>query len=86
MGKAECISYDEQQLPYIDLGSARIRMEKDPAPEWALKKAQDELREVPGVKEQAIKDLRELIQSKSKIKSNLFKFFNNYYFTQMRST
>lgn len=63
MGKAECISYDEHKLPYIDLGSAQIRMEKEQAPEWALKKAQDELREVPGVKEQAIKELRELIQS-----------------------
>ncbi|XP_044316099.1 retinaldehyde-binding protein 1 isoform X2 [Drosophila rhopaloa] len=63
MGKAECISYDEQQLPYIDLGSAQIRMEKDAAPVWALKKAQDELREVDGVKEQAIKDLRALIQN-----------------------
>lgn len=63
MGKAECISYDDNQLPYIDLGSAQIRMEKEQAPDWALKKAQDELRELPGIKEQAIKELRELIQS-----------------------
>lgn len=63
MGKAECISYDDNQLPYIDLGSAKIRMDKEQAPEWALKKAQDELRELPGIKEQAIKELRELIQA-----------------------
>ncbi|XP_002052557.2 alpha-tocopherol transfer protein-like [Drosophila novamexicana] len=63
MGKAECISYDDNQLPYIDLGSAQIRMEKEQAPDWALKKAQDELRELPGIKEQAIKELRELIQN-----------------------
>lgn len=65
MGKAECISYDDQKLPYIDLGSARIRMEKEQAPEWALKKAQDELRELPEIKDKAIKELRELLQSKS---------------------
>lgn len=63
MGKAECISYDDNQLPYIDLGSAKIRMDKEQAPEWALKKAQDELRELPGIKEAAIKELRELIQA-----------------------
>lgn len=63
MGKAECISYDDNQLPYIDLGSAKIRMDKEQAPEWALKKAQDELRELPGIKEEAIKELRELIQA-----------------------
>lgn len=65
MGKAECISYDEQKVPYIDLGSARIRMEKEQAPEWALKKAQDELRELPEIKDKAIKELRELLQSES---------------------
>lgn len=83
MGKAECISYDEQKLPYIDLGSAKIRMDKEQAPEWALKKAQDELREVPGVKEQAIKDLRELIQSECKISKNFLnlrlKLINAYF-------
>lgn len=63
MVKAECISYDDNHVPYIDLGSARIRMEKEQAPDWALQKAQDELRELPGIKEQAIKELRELIQS-----------------------
>ncbi|XP_030239206.1 retinaldehyde-binding protein 1 isoform X4 [Drosophila navojoa] len=63
MGKAECISYDDNHVPYIDLGSARIRMEKEQAPDWALQKAQDELRELPGIKEQAIKELRELIQN-----------------------
>lgn len=63
MGKAECISYDDNQLPYIDLGTAKIRMDKEQAPEWALKKAQDELRELPGIKEEAIKELRELIQA-----------------------
>ncbi|EDW77886.1 uncharacterized protein Dwil_GK24307 [Drosophila willistoni] len=63
MGKADCISYDDNKLPYIDLGSARIRMDKEQAPEWALKKAQDELRELPGIKEEAIKELRVLIQN-----------------------
>lgn len=64
MVKAESIQYDDNQVPYIDLGTAIIRMEKEEAPEWALEKARQELRELPGIMEPAIKKLRELIEGK----------------------
>lgn len=63
MSKADRIQYDENKLPYIDLGTAIIRWEKEEAPEWALAKAREELRELPEIVEPAIKELRELIQS-----------------------
>lgn len=64
MVKAESIQYDDNQVPYIDLGTATIRMEKEEAPEWALEKARQELRELPEIMEPAIKKLRELIEGK----------------------
>jgi len=62
MGQSDAIKYDDENVPYIDLGCAKIRMEHEEAPEWALEKAKHELREVPGVVEEAIMELRELIK------------------------
>lgn len=57
------ISYDQNGTPYIDLGTARIRMDKEEAPEWALEKARTELRETPENMEKAFNELRTLIQN-----------------------
>lgn len=57
------LKFDDNQLPYIDLGSAVIRLEKEDPPEWALEKARNELRETPEIVEKAILELRQLIQN-----------------------
>ncbi|XP_017484523.1 PREDICTED: alpha-tocopherol transfer protein-like [Rhagoletis zephyria] len=68
MVKALCIEFDDNKVPYIDLSTGIIRMEKEEAPEWALEKARQELREVPEIMEPAIKKLRELIQEEKHLK------------------
>ncbi|XP_023296437.2 alpha-tocopherol transfer protein-like [Lucilia cuprina] len=61
MGKPEALSYDANNMAYIDLGTAVIRMEQEQPPQWALEIAQKELRETPEVVEESIKKLKELI-------------------------
>lgn len=69
------LKFDENHLPYIDVGdNAVIRMEKEDPPEWALEKARTELRETPEIIQSAIKELRELIQSKFGIFSKIKHF------------
>jgi len=69
MVNADTIKYDDNNLPYIDLGNGvAIRMEKEEAPEWALEKARQELREEPEIMEKAIKELRELLQNEKHLK------------------
>lgn len=61
MGKPDSLSFDANNIPYIDLGSAVIRLDKEDAPEWALEIARKELREVPDVTEEAFKGLNALL-------------------------
>ncbi|XP_037959694.1 alpha-tocopherol transfer protein-like [Teleopsis dalmanni] len=62
MGKSDVLLFDENKLPYIDLETAVIRMEKEEAPQWALEKAKKELRETPDIMEESIKKLKELLE------------------------
>lgn len=59
------IEIGEDKIPYIDLGkNYKIRLEyEDVLDEKYLKKAKEELRETPELKEQAIEELRELVKS-----------------------
>lgn len=62
MERPEALSYDANNMAYIDLGSAIIRMEQEEPPQWALEIAQKELRETPEIVKESIKKLKELIQ------------------------
>ena len=64
MGKLFEVQFDDNKLPYIDLGSKVIRMDREEAPLWALEKAAVELRETPEIKAKAIEELREMLKSK----------------------
>lgn len=64
MGKPESLSFDSNNIPYIDLGSAVIRLDKEEAPEWALEVARRELRETPDIVEASIKRFNELLDGK----------------------
>lgn len=55
------LKYDENNVPYIDLGKYTIRLERDEPTEEAKEKARIELRETPEIVEKACKELRELI-------------------------
>lgn len=56
------LKFDDNQVPYIDLGNNYvIGLERGEAADWALEKAKRELRESPEIKNQAIKELKELI-------------------------
>jgi prefoldin subunit 5 len=60
------IKFDNNKQPYIDLGQSykiSINYEKV-VDETYLKKAKEDLRETPEIREQALKELRELIRSK----------------------
>lgn len=56
------VKYDENQAGYIDLGTAKIRLEKEDPAEWATEIAKRELRETPENVEKAIAELKELLQ------------------------
>lgn len=57
------IQFDENGVPYVDWGGNTIRLEKEPVTEKALiEKAEKELRETPEIREQALRELRELLK------------------------
>lgn len=58
------IQYGDDKLPYIDMGKGyTIRLEyEEVTDEKYLEKARVELRETPEIKEQAIKELKELLR------------------------
>lgn len=58
------IKYGDDKLPYIDIGQGyKIRLEyEECSDEKDLEKARVELRETPEVKQQAIKELKELLR------------------------
>lgn len=65
MGKTETLSFDANNIPYIDLGSAVIRLDKEDPPQWALEVARKELREVPEVTTAAFKRFNEILDGTS---------------------
>lgn len=58
------IEYGDDKLPYINIGKGyKIRLEyEEVTEEKYLKKAHEELRETADVKQQAIKELKELLR------------------------
>lgn len=56
------LKYDENNLPYIDLGKYKMRLEREEPTNEVLEKARIELRETPEIVEKAFKELRELIK------------------------
>lgn len=64
------IHYDENGAPYVDWGGNTIRLEKEPITEKDLiEKAEKELRETPEIREQALRELRELLKGTVVFKS-----------------
>lgn len=60
------VKFDDNQAGYIDLGTGKIRLEKEEPAEWAVEIARKELRETPENVEKAIAELKELLQRKLK--------------------
>uniref|UniRef100_T1GTB0 CRAL-TRIO domain-containing protein n=1 Tax=Megaselia scalaris TaxID=36166 RepID=T1GTB0_MEGSC len=56
------VKFDDNQAGYIDLGTGKIRLEKEEPAEWAVEIARKELRETPENVEKAIAELKELLQ------------------------
>lgn len=57
------INFDENGAPYVDWGGNTIRLEREPVTEPVLiEKAEKELRETPELREQALRELRELLK------------------------
>ncbi|XP_026321621.1 alpha-tocopherol transfer protein-like [Hyposmocoma kahamanoa] len=62
------IHYDENGTPYVDWGGNTIRLEKEPITEKVLiEKAEKELRETPEIREQALRELRELLKAEKSL-------------------
>lgn len=62
------IEYENEKVPFINLGQGyKIRLEfEEIVNEEYLKKAREELRETEDLKQQSMKELREMIESKWK--------------------
>lgn len=57
------INFDENGVPFVDWGGNTIRLEKEPITEkHFIEKAEKELRETPELREQALRELRELLK------------------------
>lgn len=59
------VAYGDDKVPYIDLGkNYKIRLEYEQiSDEYYLKKAKEELRETPELKQKALAELKELVKS-----------------------
>lgn len=64
------IQYDENKVPFIDLGKYKIRWENEDPDEEAMEKARRELRESPEIVSKGVEELRALIKCKSTANSS----------------
>lgn len=61
------IQYDDNKLPYIQLGHLRVRLENEEPNETVQEIARIQLRETPDVVQPALEELRQLVLGKYKI-------------------
>uniref|UniRef100_A0A1A9WKQ8 CRAL-TRIO domain-containing protein n=1 Tax=Glossina brevipalpis TaxID=37001 RepID=A0A1A9WKQ8_9MUSC len=73
------LSYDEENFPYIDVGTTRLCMDRQEAPDWALEIARKELRETPDVMKESFEKLNQLLNEEKCLivpRDEIKNFFN----------
>lgn len=55
------LNFDEDNFPYVDLGTVRMCMDRQEAPDWALEVAREELRETPDIMKESFEKLNQLL-------------------------
>lgn len=71
------LKYDENKVPYIQLGHLKVRLEDEEPTEEIKEKARVELRETPDVVKPAVEEMRRLTLGKYTFYTNLSIDFAN---------
>jgi len=64
---AQCLKYDDNKVPYIQLGHIKVRLEDEEPTDEVKEIARVELRETPDVVQAAVEEMRELTQAETNL-------------------
>lgn len=60
----QCLKYDDNKVPYIQLGHLKVRLEDEEPTDEVKEIARIQLRETPDVVQPAVEEMRQLVLGK----------------------